>query len=82
MPSTLPNYSNYSEAIRDIGKLSESQVSQMLEAIEVADLNRLIGLFKKIDPQYSDLKQHLLTIANNYDYNYLQHLLLRKESNL
>ena len=67
--------------IADIGKLSKKLLRQMQEAVEVADLDLLIELINRIDAKNSDLALHLMTLANNYDYDYLQRLLSKKAIN-
>jgi hypothetical protein len=55
--------------------LPENLVLQMLSAIAVADLDLLIETINSIDNDNSDLARHLMTLANNYDYDYLQQIL-------
>ena len=68
--------------IEEIAKLPFDLVSQMQEAIGIADLDLLIELINKIVPANPELAQWLLALANNYDYNYLQQLLDNKEMKL
>ena len=65
----------------DVAKLPQSLVSQMQEAVAVADLDLLIELIASIDPDHSELIRHLMGLANNYDYDYLHQLLSIKEKN-
>ena len=59
----------------NIVRLPASLVHQMQNAAAVADINRLKKLITSIDPDNSQLAQHLMTLAKNYDYNRLQKLL-------
>ncbi|PKP46889.1 MAG: hypothetical protein CVT94_13225 [Bacteroidetes bacterium HGW-Bacteroidetes-11] len=65
----------------DIAKLPGNLIAQMKEAAAVADLDLLIELINKIDPDNSELALHLMALANNYDYEYLQQILNAKEIN-
>jgi len=67
------------EVSGDIAKLPESLVSEMLEAISVADLDLLMKLIDSIDPSNSELAQYLRTLAMNYDYDHFQYILTKKE---
>jgi len=67
-------------AISDnIAKLPESLVSEMLEALSVADLDLLMKLVDSIDPSNSELALYLRTLALNYDYDHFHHILTNKE---
>jgi len=68
------------EIRKDIAKLHKTLVAQMQEAVEVADLDLLIELINSIDSDNADLAQHLIVLANNYDYDYLQQILRKKEN--
>ena len=61
--------------VEDIAKLPESFVIQMLEAVEVADINKLKQLINNIEHENSQLAQYFMTLAKNYDYVHLQKLL-------
>jgi CheY-like chemotaxis protein len=63
-----------------ISNLPADLVSQMLNAVAVADLDLLIELIQKIDTNNSDLAKHLMSLAGNYDYDYLQKILSKKEN--
>jgi CheY-like chemotaxis protein len=67
------------EVSGDIAKLPESLVSEMLEAISVADLDLLMKLIDCIDPSSSELALYLRTLALNYDYEHFHHILTNKE---
>jgi len=64
----------------DIAKLPESLVSDMLEALSVADLDLLMKLVDSIDPSNSELALYLRTLALNYDYDHFHHILTNKEN--
>ncbi len=64
---------------KNITKLPNDLVLQMRNALSVADLDLLIELINRIDTDNSDLARHLLTLANNYDYDFLKQLLCLKE---
>ncbi|NTW32048.1 MAG: PAS domain S-box protein, partial [Bacteroidetes bacterium] len=62
----------------DILKLSNSLILQMKDAVAVADIDLLIKYIKKIDPDKSELAEHLMFLAKNYDYDHLQNILNKK----
>ncbi len=66
----------------NIAKLPSDLVLQMKDAIAVADIDLLIELIDSIGANNSELARHLLLLANNYDYDYLQQLLIRKQKEL
>jgi CheY-like chemotaxis protein len=68
-------HTDHASIVEDISKLPENLVLQMLSAIAVADLDLLIETINSIDNDNSDLARHLMTLANNYDYDYLQQIL-------
>ncbi len=63
----------------DIAKIPDHLITQMSKAVVVADFNLLVTLIGKIDPGYSELAEHLTTLAGNYDYAALQNALNQKE---
>ena len=65
----------------ELSKLPTNFILQMQEAIEGADFHLLIHLIKTIENDNSELARHLLTKAHNYDYIYLQKILISKTSN-
>jgi CheY-like chemotaxis protein len=67
------------EIVKEIIKLPVSLLSQLKDAVAVADLDRLIELIKSIDPENIDLAQHLMVLANNYDYDFLEQIFSKKE---
>ncbi len=78
-----PKYLNDAGAIvEDISKLPTNLVFQMLEAIEVADFHLLIQLIETIENNNSELAHYLMSKANNYDYGYLQEVLISKTSKI
>jgi len=52
----------------------------MMESIAVADLDLLIELINNIEKDHSTLAEHLRFHARNYNYDYLQQLLNKKET--
>ena len=81
--NTLSRYQvNPKAIVEDISKLPTSLVSQMLEAVEGADFHLLIQLIKTIGNENAELVTHLLSKANNYDYDYLQKILISKTSKI
>ncbi|MEI6694763.1 MAG: PAS domain S-box protein [Bacteroidota bacterium] len=58
-----------------IANLPNYLISQMADALSIADLDLLIVLIKSIAVENPELSQHLTTHANDYDYAYLQQLL-------
>jgi CheY-like chemotaxis protein len=65
----------------ELSKLPITLILQMQEAIEGADFHLLIHLIKTVGNDNSELASHLLSKANNYDYEYLQKILIIKTSN-
>ncbi|MEI6694764.1 MAG: PAS domain S-box protein [Bacteroidota bacterium] len=79
-PSMLKKYSLNETGIKqDVAKLSSDLRSQMLDAIVLADIELLIDHIKSIQKEHPELADYLITLANNYDYNYLQQLLNNKK---
>ncbi len=75
-PSMLKKYSSDEASIkRDVAKLPPELLVQMKEAIVLADIELLIDLVKTVQNEHPELAAYLITLANNYDYNYLQQLL-------
>ena len=65
-----------------IANLPNYLISQMADALSIADLDLLIVLIKSIALENPELSQHLAAHANDYDYAYLQQLLKQhKDSN-
>ena len=58
-----------------IANLPNYLISQMADALSIADLDLLIVLIKSIALENPELSQHLAAHANDYDYAYLQQLL-------
>jgi hypothetical protein len=56
-------------------QLPQNLVSQMKDALAVADLDLFIELIETINPDNAELSQKLLSLAKNYDYENLQQLL-------
>jgi CheY-like chemotaxis protein len=73
------NPSNKTAMVEDIAILPETLVLQMQDAAAVADIDHLIKLIDDVYKYNSDLAQHLMALANNYDYGYLQQILSKKE---
>jgi PAS domain S-box-containing protein len=67
------------EIIQLIATLSDDLAEQMRNAVAAADLDLLIELIHRIDVENSDLARHLISFANNYDYEYLQKILNKEE---
>ena len=63
-----------------VKKLPESLILQMTDAVASANLDLLIKLIAGIEPENSELANHLMGLANNYDYKYLQKILIQKET--
>lgn len=60
-------------------QLPKSLVTQMKDALAVADLDLFIELIETINPDHAELSQKLLSLAKNYDYENLQQLLNLEE---
>jgi len=79
-PFDLEKYHTDDVAItEDIGKLPIELVSKMQDAVAVADLDLLIELINSIDTENYNLVRHLMALANNFDYEYLQRILSKKD---
>jgi PAS domain S-box-containing protein len=63
----------------EIANLPDSFVVQMLNAAVVADIDRIIELIHQIDDENAALAKYLLTLANNYDYEFLQQIFSKGE---
>jgi len=63
----------------EIANLPESFVMQMLNAAVVADIDQIIELIHQIDDENAALAKYLLTLANNYDYEFLQQIFNKGE---
>jgi PAS domain S-box-containing protein len=75
--SSETKYMNNEQALlNDIAELPIDLKTQMLKAIDVADINQLISLIQGIHSQNMDLSSHLMSLAKNYDYDYLQQILM------
>jgi PAS domain S-box-containing protein len=80
-----PTFSEENDQITDIeivdriAQLPAELIEQMQNATIVADIDLLTNLIRQIDPEHSDLTRHLLTLANNYDYEYLLQKKKKKE---
>jgi CheY-like chemotaxis protein len=59
----------------DISKLPEDVNLKLLGAIEVADLDTLVEIVSSFQNENPDLARHLLSKANNYEWDYLQRIL-------
>ena len=80
-PYDKEKYLNDDEAIiDDIAKLPNSIVFNMLDALAVADLDRLIELINSIESDNPELAQQLKIFANNYDYDHLQQILNHRKN--
>ncbi|MFZ4523760.1 MAG: response regulator, partial [Bacteroidales bacterium] len=63
-----------------IAQLPEELVVKIQDAVEGADFHLLIQLIQTIGNDNPELANHLLSKANNYDYDYLQKILISKIS--
>ncbi len=73
-------YHNDDKAIaKDISKLPNSLILLMQNAVAVADLDLLIELINSIESDNPELAHQLMTLARNYDYNYLNKILNNKK---
>ncbi len=64
----------------DIVQLSDELISQMQQALSVADLDMLYELIKEIEIAKPELARKLMSHIINYDYNYLQRVLTNKNA--
>ena len=63
---------------RDTDKLEDSLRSEMLDALDVADIKLFIKLIRGVEQVSLDLAFHLKSLAENYDYDHLQKILNKK----
>ncbi len=76
VPPTKEDYNSIKDNTENnVFKLPESLVSDMLNAISVADLDQLIKLIETIEPDNPQLAHQLMVLAKNYDYDHLEKLL-------
>jgi PAS domain S-box-containing protein len=68
------------EFIKDIDKLPDELKLQMLNAVSAADIDLLIDLINSIETDNTELIEHLLFHAKNYDYDYLLEIFNQKEN--
>ena len=61
--------------VKDIGRLPQSIISEMLYAIDVADIDKLYSSIKIIENTNPSLAHYLDSLATKYDYSHLQLLL-------
>ena len=59
----------------DLSRIPETLVKQMFNAAVIADIDLIIELIHQIDDENAGLARHLLMLANNYDYEFLQQIL-------
>jgi CheY-like chemotaxis protein len=71
---------NEDALVSDIAKLPESLMLRISDALAVADIKQVTKLINSIDLYNSELAQHLVALANNYDYDHLQKLIKEKET--
>ncbi len=81
MPFTQKPYPDLDEPIeKEITKLPDDLVMQMKDAASSANIDLLIKLISGIEPENSELANRLMDLVNNYDYKYLQKILIQKET--
>ena len=81
MPLIQKPYPDIDEPIeKDITKLPNDLVVQMKDAASSANIDLLIKLIARIEPENSELANRLMDLVNNYDYKYLQKILILKET--
>jgi CheY-like chemotaxis protein len=80
-PANPPSkYMNNPEAIvEDMARLPENLRAQMLNKVEAADFHQVIELIKNIESDNPDLADHLIDLADNYDYTRLAQI-FKKEN--
>ena len=65
---------------KDITNLPHDLVMQLMDAASSANIDMLIKLIARIEPENSELANRLMDLVSNYDYKYLQKILIRKET--
>ena len=63
---------NKENVAKAILQLPTELIEKMYHAVSTADLDLLLELIKTIDPNLSQLAEDLTTLANDYDYDFLQ----------
>jgi PAS domain S-box-containing protein len=82
-PVAQTKYLNKHELlVSEIEKLPEKLVSQLTDALAVADINQMIKLINRIESDNPELAQYLLTLVADYNYDYLLRIFNRKETTL
>jgi DnaJ-domain-containing protein 1 len=63
----------------EIGRLPNSMLLKMQNMLAIADLDQLVMLIKSLETDFPELTRKLLSLASNYEYDYLHQLLHNKE---
>lgn len=71
----IPHYSS-ANILMDIDKLPDNLRVNMLDSLAVADMNQFKKLVGIVEQENSDLAFHLKGLAENYDYDQLQKILI------
>lgn len=78
---SLSKYSgNTTLVVEDIARLPKELVLKIQDAVEGADFHLLIQLIQTIGNDNAELAIHLLSKADNFDYDYLLKILISKNS--
>jgi PAS domain S-box-containing protein len=81
-PVSQVYYQNNENSLADdIAKLSKNLLLQMRNAVSVANFGLLNSLIRKIEAENPVLSKHLIMKADNYDYEYLQKILITTDQN-
>jgi CheY-like chemotaxis protein len=60
---------------RDIGNLPAEILFRLQDAVEIADSDQIATIFESFGINNQRLAQHLTTMSNNFEWEYLQQLL-------
>jgi len=77
--SELKYLNNPDTLADDLLKIPGRLVLKMQQALAVADLDLLIELIKSMEKDNPELSEQLMYLAVNYNYDYLQQILNKKE---
>jgi PAS domain S-box-containing protein len=68
--------SDEAAAAKHIAELPGELITKILDAIDIADLNKLINLINGFQPEFPELAQYMLILAMNYDYDHIRKILV------
>lgn len=63
---------------KDVIQLSHKQISEILEALSIADMDKVLAIIDQIELIYPQFAYELKILAQNYDYSQIEELLKNK----